>query len=542
MGGEKALFPFAGEPLIARPLAAARASGLPVAVVAKPSTALPQLDVPVWLEPDTPSHPLLGVVTALAHGPIVAVACDQPFVTAELLRALAEHDGPAIAVEREPFPGLYEPSQLAVLRQALDEAASLRATLTRLAPAVLGVPPALVASVNTPEEAAAAEARAVSPDVAVIGGGIVGCALAAFLAEGGARVVLYEREAIAAGASGRNSGVIQDPLDTALTDLYEESLGHYATLGRGFELPAEPSGLLLVSDDPDGLEAPAGGEYLEGGSLRAAEPALADGLVAYRLETGRPVPPAAAAHAWATRAREAGADLRIGTPTDAASVAGIVVVAAGPWTPEVLGAPLPIVPVWGVVVELALEHPPTHVLEEAGIDALTTDEVPDVLFSAVTARGISAVGSTFMADKPDPEALAPRILENARRFLTDLGTRTGLRACARPGSKDGRPILGRARARGVYVAAGHGAWGITLGPASARLVADQVLGRPAEIPPALSVSRPSLLVIGLLEVTDEDVSVRRTRRRCPSWSSCRRLGVGVRLVQLPMISRSLPVP
>ena len=31
-------------------------------------------------------------------------------------------------------------------------------------------------------------------DVAVIGGGIVGCALAAFLAEGGAKVRLYERD------------------------------------------------------------------------------------------------------------------------------------------------------------------------------------------------------------------------------------------------------------------------------------------------------------------------------------------------------------
>ena len=71
-------------------------------------------------------------------------------------------------------------------------------------------------------------------DVAVIGGGIVGCALAAFLAEGGASVVLYEREQIAAGASGRNSGVLQHPFDETLAGLYEESLRHYRELeGRG---------------------------------------------------------------------------------------------------------------------------------------------------------------------------------------------------------------------------------------------------------------------------------------------------------------------
>ena len=89
-----------------------------------------------------------------------------------------------------------------------------------------------------------------APDFAVIGGGIVGCSLAAFLAEAGASVVLYEREAIAAGASGRNSGVVQHPLDAQLVDLYEESLEHYRTLGRGFELPEDPVGLLLVSDEP----------------------------------------------------------------------------------------------------------------------------------------------------------------------------------------------------------------------------------------------------------------------------------------------------
>jgi molybdopterin-guanine dinucleotide biosynthesis protein A len=158
LGGAKARFPFAGEPLIARPVAAARACGLPVAVVAKPDSELPPLDVPVWLEPATPSHPLLGLVTALAHGPIIAVACDQPFVTPELLRALADHEGPAIAVANEPFPGRYEPSQLPVLEDALAREASLRATLARLDPAVLGADPALVASINTPEDAAKAHA------------------------------------------------------------------------------------------------------------------------------------------------------------------------------------------------------------------------------------------------------------------------------------------------------------------------------------------------------------------------------------------------
>src|SRR5918997_1351296 len=90
--------------------------------------------------------------------------------------------------------------------------------------------------------------RAMTSDVAVIGGGIAGCAAAALLAEAGATVRLYEREAIAAGASGRNSGILQHPMDAALVPLHTASLDLYFDLD-GFELP-EPAGVLVVSDHP----------------------------------------------------------------------------------------------------------------------------------------------------------------------------------------------------------------------------------------------------------------------------------------------------
>ncbi len=350
-------------------------------------------------------------------------------------------------------------------------------------------------------------------DVAVIGGGIVGCALAAFLAEGGARVRLYEREAVAAGASGRNSGVVQHPLDAALTGLYEESLEHYRALGHGFALPADAVGLLVVADRPEALGPPPAEfpelrpQRLSGAELRAAEPALADGLVAYRLDTGRPVPPAAAARAFAARAREAGAELLVGEEATLAAPdgralgvtvggelhpAGAVAVAAGPWTPTASAARLPISALWGVVVEVALDAPPTHVIEQAGVDELTGADVPESLFSMVTAAGVSAVGSTFLPERPDAESLAPRLLERGARFVPALqqAARRGLRACARPVSADGRPLLGPLPGvEGAVIASGHGAWGITLGPASARLVADGLLGRAAQIPPALSAGR-----------------------------------------------------
>jgi molybdopterin-guanine dinucleotide biosynthesis protein A len=166
MGAPKALVPFGGAPLIARPLAAARAAGLPAVVVAKRGSALPDLDVPVVLEPDEPTHPLCGVIAALeAGGAIVAVACDQPWVTGEVLAALAARPEP-LAVPRvggrlEPFPGRYGAAALPALRAALAAEASVRATLAALGAAPVdlapyGDPARLVAGLNTPAALAAA--------------------------------------------------------------------------------------------------------------------------------------------------------------------------------------------------------------------------------------------------------------------------------------------------------------------------------------------------------------------------------------------------
>jgi molybdopterin-guanine dinucleotide biosynthesis protein A len=161
MGAPKALAELGGAPLIERPLAAAAAAGLEAVVVAKPGTELPALGVPVWLEPAEPVHPLLGIVTALerAGEPVVAVACDMPFVTSDLLARLAAGPEAAVSIDGrlEPFPARYEPAALPHLRAALARGDSLRATLAALHPAATELADArLVASVNTPDELAAA--------------------------------------------------------------------------------------------------------------------------------------------------------------------------------------------------------------------------------------------------------------------------------------------------------------------------------------------------------------------------------------------------
>jgi glycine/D-amino acid oxidase-like deaminating enzyme len=357
----------------------------------------------------------------------------------------------------------------------------------------------------------------------MIGGGIVGVAAAAHLAEGGRRVVLLERAQIAAGASGRNSGVVQHPFDPVLVGLHLETVALYRAL-EGFGLRSVPAGLLCVTRDAAGARRLTAEvevthptmrpTYVSPDDMRWVEPALADGIAACRLEIGYPVGPATATRAYAARAERAGVEIR---PGEAASVwreaggvrgailddgeriaAGDVVVAAGPWTPAIVdpgGRWRPISPRWGVVVPVALETPPAHVLEEAEISiepGSEGDEEAGHAFSLVTADGASSLGSTFLVDEPDGAAVVPSIVRRGTRFVpaiadSEVGTP---RVCARPQSLDGRPLVGAIPGiEGLWVAAGHGPWGISTGPASGRLIADLVLGRAAAPPAALDPAR-----------------------------------------------------
>src|SRR4051812_17542089 len=156
-----------------------------------------------------------------------------------------------------------------------------------------------------------------APDVAVVGGGIIGTATAAFLAEAGVRVRLYERTEIAAGASGRNSGVVQHPFDPILADLYRRTVASYREISdsgsssgsRVFAFPEMPAGLLYVGHDLALAESEAASwaaawpdarpEVVSGAVLRELEPQVSPDVAACRLAIGFPVEPAAATSAFA---------------------------------------------------------------------------------------------------------------------------------------------------------------------------------------------------------------------------------------------------
>jgi molybdenum cofactor guanylyltransferase len=171
LGRPKAIAPLAGRPLIAYPLAALEAAGLRPVVIAKPDTELPPLDREPWLEPAEPRHPLVGILEALgrADGPILACACDMPFVAAVLAGWLASLTEP-LAVPRaggrvHPMFARYSPELRDPLAAALAAERSLVEAVEAIGPRYVGEeelgrfgdPERLLANVNTPEELARAE-------------------------------------------------------------------------------------------------------------------------------------------------------------------------------------------------------------------------------------------------------------------------------------------------------------------------------------------------------------------------------------------------
>jgi glycine/D-amino acid oxidase-like deaminating enzyme len=140
-----------------------------------------------------------------------------------------------------------------------------------------------------------------------------------------------------------------------------------------------------------------------------------------------------------------------------------------------------------------LPDPPRHALEHADVEGITAPGgSPDVMFTLIPAADAPTLGSTFARAEPDPRSVAPRLIAHGTRYVPALRDAAieSVRACARPLSADGRALLGPVPGvDGLHLLTGHGPWGVTLGPGSARLVADGVLGRPAAIPAELRADR-----------------------------------------------------
>jgi len=362
-------------------------------------------------------------------------------------------------------------------------------------------------------------------DVLVVGGGVVGCAAAWFLAREGASVRLLERDDVAAHASGAAAGMLlpwgESRGEGPFLALAEQSLAMFPGLcaellqASDIDPEFEPSGALHVAlteaDAASGRErasafADRGLEWLEPDVARDAEPGLAPGILgAVWAPREAHVRSALLARAFAAAAARLGAviergvaaerlrregDRVVGVESSAGwRPAGTVVLCAGAWSPALAPCALPIEPVRGQIVSLDQTHPPLRTIavgprayavpKRDGSLVVGATEERAGFDCRVTAAGVAGLLAAGIELLP---ALADAAFRDAWAGL-------------RPATPDGLPVVGPAPGtRGLLLAAGHHRNGVLLAPITGRLVADLVLGKP--LPAEAEVLRAERLQSG----------------------------------------------
>jgi glycine oxidase len=330
--------------------------------------------------------------------------------------------------------------------------------------------------------------------VVVIGGGVIGCAVAERLTLDRHHVTLLERDQLGSHASGAAAGelspqtAVPGAQDSAIRSL-EMFPELVARIEKDSGVIVEyhvQQGLLPAFDEDEAAAIKAnGGRWLDGAECRRLEPALTPDVCGAMLLEHAHLTPPRFVRALARAAASRGAEIREGTPAtgftlarnevtqvitpDGPIAAEWVVIAAGPWSREVgssAGIDIDVRPQRG---QLAALDPGTLLLKRS------------IFWSAgylvPKSDGTIIAGSTEedagFDDRPTAGGIAT-MLAFAQRLAPGLASAAllGTWAGLRPVTSDGKPIVGPApNVRNVIVAAGHHRKGILLAPIAAEIVA-----------------------------------------------------------------------
>lgn len=347
-----------------------------------------------------------------------------------------------------------------------------------------------------------------SPRILVVGGGIIGCAIARELAGCGCRVTLLERGRVACEATSAAAGILSPQIEaegpSPFLDLGLESLRLYPQFARelaeetGIDPQFDSRGILQVNLTRED-EASCGEifrwqsraglpvEKLSAGEVATLEPGLSATLLGgLYFPRGAQVDPVPLSRALALAARRRGAEIRegaavlklaerggrvVGVEVDGGEIleAEQVVLAAGAWSSALLpGVEARVFPVRGQIVVLETRRPPrahpiytprgylVHRRDGRVLVGSTSERVG--FRKAVTPRSLIRLIAVALALDP---TLEDSVLATAWSGL-------------RPGTEDGRPLLGEVRP-GLLAATGHHRGGILLAPVTAALIAETVL-------------------------------------------------------------------
>jgi glycine/D-amino acid oxidase-like deaminating enzyme len=365
-------------------------------------------------------------------------------------------------------------------------------------------------------------------NVIVIGGGIIGTAVAYCLAKRHHKVILLEKQNLAAGASGACDGTLflQTKTPGPHLEMALKSIALYRTLGEelGYDLEYEPrGGMCLIEDEAQAelmrhtldqqRQSGLNVELLDIKEARELEPMLGEHLWgATFCAADIQVNPLMVTRGFSRAARQYGADLRLGVAvtdlvitdgrvrgvlTDEGPIYGDCVVnAAAVWAPmltQKYGYEPPIIPRRGQI--LVTEQLPPGTVRHLLLCAcyLTAKHHPELLdmnqrqhrlgvglIVEQTRSGGLLLGSTreFVGfDRHTTLDGIKAVADHICRLMPRLGRVNLVRAFAglRPRTPDGMPILGPVQSLpGLIMAAGHEGDGIALAPITGQIIADCV--------------------------------------------------------------------
>ena len=358
-------------------------------------------------------------------------------------------------------------------------------------------------------------------DAVVIGGGLLGTATAYHLVSAGARTLLVDRADVGR-ATDAGAGILSPETNSRDSDAWfrfaAEAADYYPTLIERLrdDQPGETGyarcGKLVVAVSDDEIEAfqrarrliferqqrrglPKPGDLQEISPDEARElfPPLARVRGAIYSRTAARVDGRLLNAAMRAAAEARGLVIRHGSVDRLArerdAVTGVVVdgqivraatvaIAGGAWSESFgkqLGVNVPVAPQRGQIIHLGLRG--TDTSRWPMVSAFHEQYMVAWPDSRVVAGATRETGSGFAPHTTTAGVRA--VLDEALRVapgLADAEIRE-IRVGLRPLSADGLPVIGAVPGvAGIFVATGHGPSGLTLGPYSSKVVAEQMLG------------------------------------------------------------------
>lgn len=369
-------------------------------------------------------------------------------------------------------------------------------------------------------------------EVAIIGGGIVGCAIAYYVSKSGVDCLLIEKGDLASGTSSRCDGNItivdKDPGFDSKMSLISQQLT--VDLAKELDMPFEyrALGSILVCDNEAEMEAAekwvdiqkeAGLTFnlLDRSDIRQESPYFADDIPGgLECETDSLINPYLFCYALIDRAKQYG--LKLHTYSEVTSIskkedffiqttngtftAKKVVNSAGVWAPfigEMFGIEIPIVPRKGHIIVAARQKPVMmrNVMEfgylmnkferERIADAETLEHgVALVLEPTESQNFLLGSSRQFVGfdDRVDIHVVRT-IARRALRFFPKIDDFNMIRTYTgfRPWTEDHLPIISAVEeVPGFYIAAGHEGDGISLAAITGKLIEQLINDKEPVIP------------------------------------------------------------